>query len=78
MDPKTPQETTTMSIQRDQYGPDGCAQTPPWTHRSDESPVKHGYTFARWLEAAGRQDSASEYDLRAAWDAGEDPAEYQT
>ncbi len=38
----------------------------------------HGMTFAVWLTAAGRSDSASEYDLRAAWRAGEDPAEYQT
>lgn len=36
----------------------------------------HGYTFAGWLAAAGRSDSASERDLRAAWRAGEDPAEY--
>jgi hypothetical protein len=43
---------------------------------SGADPVKHGYTFAAWLTAAGRQDSASEYDLRAAWDAGEDPSEY--
>lgn len=40
----------------------------------DES--AHGYTFAEWLAAAGRSDSASEYDLRAAWRAGEDPSEY--
>ena len=43
----------------------------------DETPVKHGYTFEQWLHAAGRRDSASEYDLRAAWDAGEDPEEYR-
>jgi hypothetical protein len=36
----------------------------------------HGYTFAAWLSAAGRCDSASEYDLRSAWRAGEDPSEY--
>ena len=36
----------------------------------------HGYTLAEWLEAAGREDTASEYDLRAAWRAGEDPADY--
>jgi hypothetical protein len=35
-----------------------------------------GVTFADWLDAAGREDSTSEYDLRAAWRAGEDPAEY--
>lgn len=35
------------------------------------------YTFAEWLAAAGRSDSTSEYDLRAAWRAGEDPAEYE-
>jgi hypothetical protein len=38
--------------------------------------IAYGYTFAQWLAAAGRSDSASEYDLRAAWRAGEDPAEY--
>ena len=37
----------------------------------------YGHTFAAWLAAAGRTDSASEYDLRAAWRAGEDPTEYQ-
>ena len=42
---------------------------------ADES--AHGCTFAEWLTAAGRADSASEYDLRAAWRAGEDPAEYR-
>lgn len=42
----------------------------------DGSPVKYGYTFEEWLHAAGRRDSASEYDLRAAWDAGEDPSVY--
>jgi len=36
----------------------------------------HGMTFAEWLASAGRSDSASEYDLRAAWRAGEDPSEY--
>ena len=36
----------------------------------------HGYTLAEWLEAAGRYDTTSEYDLRAAWRAGEDPADY--
>lgn len=36
----------------------------------------HGVTFAAWLSAADRRDSVSEYDLRAAWRAGEDPAEY--
>lgn len=36
----------------------------------------HGVTFAAWLAAAGRADSASEYDLRAAWRAGENPEEY--
>lgn len=37
----------------------------------------HGLTFAAWLTAAGRSDSASEYDLRAAWRAGESPEEYR-
>jgi len=41
---------------------------------ADES--VHGYSFAEWLAAAGRSDSTSEYDLRAAWRAGEDPSEY--
>lgn len=36
----------------------------------------YGYTFPEWLAAAGRQDSASEHDLPAAWRAGEDPANY--
>lgn len=36
----------------------------------------YGYTFSDWLRAAGRDDSASEYDLRAAWRAGEDPLIY--
>ena len=36
----------------------------------------HGLTFAAWLTAAGRSDSSSLYDLRVAWRAGEDPAEY--
>ncbi len=34
------------------------------------------YTFGEWLAAVGRSDSASEYDLRAAWRAGEDPDDY--
>lgn len=34
-------------------------------------------TFAEWLAAAGRVDSASEYDLRAAWRAGESPSDYE-
>lgn len=38
--------------------------------------VVHGLTFTAWLAKAGRTDSASEYDIRAAWRAGEDPAEY--
>jgi hypothetical protein len=42
----------------------------------DDQDTAYGYTFADWLAAAGRTDSASEYDLRAAWRAGEDPAEY--
>ena len=42
-----------------------------------EPDVRHGYTFSAWLSAAGRSDLASEYDLRAAWDAGEDPSVYE-
>ncbi len=37
----------------------------------------HGRTFGAWLAATGRSDSASDYDLRAAWRAGEDPEEYR-
>lgn len=48
----------------------------PGEDSSDRSPVAHGYTFAEWLTDAGRTDSTSEYDLRAAWQAGEDPADY--
>jgi len=50
-----------------------------WQHACETTPtddIAHGLTFAAWLAAAGRTDSASEYDLRAAWRAGEDPAEY--
>lgn len=36
----------------------------------------YGLTFGEWLDIAGRLDSASEYDLRAAWTAGEDPSDY--
>lgn len=38
--------------------------------------VAYGLTFSEWLAAARRTDSASEYDLRAAWRAGEDPSIY--
>jgi hypothetical protein len=37
----------------------------------------YGYTFAEWLRAAGRTSSASDYDLRAAWRAGEKPENYK-
>ncbi len=40
------------------------------------NPIKYGYTFEQWLRTAGRRDSVSDYDLRAAWDAGEDPSDY--
>jgi hypothetical protein len=55
-----------------------CAATTPTRRRVNEGgdETAHGYTFAEWLTAAGRSDSASEYDLRAAWRAGEDPSEY--
>jgi len=36
----------------------------------------NGYTFAAWLSETGRSTPESEYDLYAAWAAGEDPAEY--
>jgi len=42
-----------------------------------EKEEAYGLTFAAWLRAAGRSDSASEYDLRAAWRAGESPTEYR-
>lgn len=42
----------------------------------DADETAFGFAFREWLAAAGRTDSASEYDLRAAWRAGEDPAEY--
>lgn len=46
--------------------------------RADDSREEeaHGYTFAAWLDAANRADGASQYDLRAAWRAGENPEEY--
>lgn len=45
-----------------------------WSNAED---VAHGLTFAAWLDVAGRTDSASDYDLRAAWRAGESPSEYR-
>jgi hypothetical protein len=42
-----------------------------------EQDTAYGRTFAQWLRAAERRDSASEYDLRAAWRAGEEPSEYR-
>jgi hypothetical protein len=39
-----------------------------------------GLSFAEWLAAAGLTPcavGASQYDLRAAWAAGEDPSEYR-
>lgn len=41
-----------------------------------EEPEVEGFTFEGWLRAASRKDSASCYDLRAAWRAGENPEEY--
>ena len=46
-------------------------------HRPITAHEAHGLTFSEWLRTAGRSDSASEYDLRAAWRAGEDPSEYR-
>lgn len=43
---------------------------------SEPEDKAYGLTFWEWLTAAGRSDSASEYDLRAAWRAGESPSEY--
>jgi hypothetical protein len=51
--------------------------TPDLTSEDGEAHVERAITFAEWLAAAGRADSASEYDLRAAWRAGEDPEEYR-
>jgi hypothetical protein len=42
-----------------------------------QEPTSCGYTFAEWLRCAGRQDSASYCDLRAAWRAGELPDDYR-
>lgn len=41
---------------------------------------RHGLTFGEWLDAAGlsHDTGTSQYDLRAAWRAGEDPAEYRS
>jgi hypothetical protein len=36
-----------------------------------------GLTIDEWLAAAGRTSTESQYDLRAAWRAGEDPTEYK-
>ena len=47
------------------------------TETEEAEPTAYGMTFAAWLAAAGRSDSASEYDLRAAWRAGEAPTDYQ-
>lgn len=44
----------------------------------NNEPVAFDLTFSEWLVAANRSDSASEYDLRAAWRAGEDPGDYDT
>lgn len=44
--------------------------------RDADKDSAYGYTFSAWLAAAGRSDSASDYDLRAAWRAGEEPGEY--
>jgi len=43
---------------------------------ASQEDTAYGYTFSEWLKATGRSDSASDYDLRAAWRAGEDPADY--
>lgn len=39
--------------------------------------MAYGLTFAQWLSEAGWKGETSRYDLRAAWSAGEDPAEYR-
>lgn len=50
-----------------------------YAQRSDgaSQDTAHGLTFAEWLAQAGRSDTCSEYDLRAAWRAGENPDEYR-
>lgn len=45
-------------------------------HPPEEEETAYGYTFSEWLHAAGRDDSASEHDLRAAWRAGENHQDY--
>lgn len=79
----------TMSLCRDHYDgrkPAPADAAPPGQVQDarDDVPcewceaavVAHGYSFTEWLAAAGRSDSASEYDLRAAWRAGERPEDY--
>jgi hypothetical protein len=46
-------------------------------HKSVSEVNGEGLTLDEWLGAAGREDTASQYDLRAAWRAGEDPSEYR-
>ena len=42
----------------------------------DGALIAYGLDFGEWLRLAQRTDSASEYDLRAAWRAGENPEDY--
>jgi hypothetical protein len=45
--------------------------------RANSRTNAEGLTFQEWFAATGRNDTASPYDLRAAWRAGEDPTEYR-
>lgn len=46
-------------------------------HLTDREDTAHGVTLAEWMQAAGRTTTASMYDLRAAWRAGENPEDYR-
>jgi hypothetical protein len=45
-----------MSTLRDQYGPDGCAQTPPWEHAAD-------ITVAAGVASEGATGVEGSYDV---------------
>lgn len=64
----------TLQVPADFNAPLPAATEAAFGAQEDEA---YGYTFAGWLAAAGRTDSASDYDLRAAWRAGEEPTEYR-
>jgi hypothetical protein len=52
------------------------ATLPPDAEETVEAVDGHAYTFREWLDTACRETSASEFDLRAAWRAGENPIDY--